>query len=56
MNANKEHFVFSYNDVWNNYAEYKDIEDLTGINGNMSTDPLFQINVRFQSSVALTSA
>jgi len=48
MNAKKERFVFSYNDVWNNYAgEYKDIDDLTGINGNMSTDPFFKSKYDF---------
>lgn len=42
MNANKDRFVFSYNNVWNNFAgEYKDVEDLTGIEGNMSSDPFF---------------
>jgi len=33
---------FSYNDIWGNEAgEYSNLEDLTGINGNISVDPLF---------------
>ena len=43
MNADKNRFVFSYNNVWNNFSgEYKDIEDLSGIDGNMSSDPFFK--------------
>jgi parallel beta-helix repeat protein len=43
MNADKNRFVFSYNNIWNNFSgEYKDVEDLTGIEGNMSSDPFFK--------------
>jgi parallel beta-helix repeat protein len=42
MNANKECFIFSYNNVWNNFAgDYKDVEVLTGVDGNISSDPFF---------------
>ncbi len=48
MNSNKERFVFSYNNVWNNFAgEYKDVGDLTGIDGNMSSDPFFKSKFDF---------
>jgi parallel beta-helix repeat protein len=42
MNANPSRFKFTYNDVWNNVTgEYKDINDMTGIDGNVSVDPKF---------------
>jgi len=42
MNAPRARFQFTYNDVWNNYSgEYKDVENLTGINGNVSVNPGF---------------
>lgn len=48
MNAYKERFIFSYNDVWNNTAgEYKDIDNLTGIDGNVSVDPIFKSKFDF---------
>ncbi len=48
MNANKERFEFSHNNVWNNFSgEYKDVEELTGINGNVSADPLFKSRFDF---------
>ena len=33
--------VISYNDVWNNLANYVNYPDQTGINGNISADPDF---------------
>jgi hypothetical protein len=43
MNANPSRFTFTYNNVWNNVTgEYKDINDLSGINGNTSADPMFK--------------
>ncbi|HOL35088.1 MAG TPA: right-handed parallel beta-helix repeat-containing protein [bacterium] len=33
--------IFSYNDVWGNGTNYYGISDKTGINGNISLDPLF---------------
>ena len=33
--------VFSHNDVWGNTWNYSGIDDQTGINGNISADPLF---------------
>lgn len=48
MNAYKERFIFSYNDVWNNVmGEYKDVDNLTGIDGNISADPLFKSKYDF---------
>jgi len=48
MNAPPERFQFTYNDVWNNYSgEYKDIENLTGINWNVSVDPGFKSKFDF---------
>jgi parallel beta-helix repeat protein len=42
MNAYKDRFIFSYNDVWDNVmGEYKDIDNLTGTGGNVSVDPEF---------------
>jgi len=36
-------FSITYNDVWNNVAgNYKDMPDLTELNGNLSVDPLFE--------------
>ena len=49
MNAEPSRFKFTYNDVWNNAAgDYKDIENLTGINGNVSADPKFNSNFDFK--------
>lgn len=33
--------VFAYNDVWNNETNYEKYPDQTGLNGNISADPLF---------------
>jgi len=42
MNAPSKQFVFTYNDVWNNYSgNYKDIDEQTGKFGNISVDPQF---------------
>jgi parallel beta-helix repeat protein len=42
MNADPEKFRFEYNDVWNNVeTDYKNINSLEGINGNISTNPFF---------------
>lgn len=52
MNAYRERFTFSYNDVWNNTAgEYKDIDNLTGIDGNVSVDPIFKSKFDFTISI-----
>ena len=49
MNAEPTRFQFTYNDVWNNAAgDYKDIENLTGINGNVSVDPKFISDIDFK--------
>jgi len=50
MNGNPLRFLFTYNNVWNNYAgDYKDIESQTGINGNISADPLFISKYNFKT-------
>lgn len=42
MNADSSHFQFTYNDVWNNFmGDYQSIQNLSGINGNISVDPMF---------------
>lgn len=42
MNGEMVNVEFTYNDVWNNVmGNYRQIEDQTGINGNISLEPLF---------------
>lgn len=42
MNGDPANVEFSYNNLWNNImGNYRLIKDLTGINGNLSVDPLF---------------
>jgi parallel beta-helix repeat protein len=42
LNGDSTRFIFEYNNVWNNFAgDYKEIENQTGINGNISKDPMF---------------
>ncbi len=42
MNGKMTNVEFTYNDVWNNVmGNYRNIEDQTGINGNISAEPLF---------------
>ena len=36
-----ESFNFENNDVWNNLTNYRGFEDMTGVNGNISEDPLY---------------
>ena len=41
-NGNPNNFVITHNNIWNNVAgNYGDMEDLTGVNGNISQDPGF---------------
>ena len=48
MNGKPENFVISHNDIWGNKeGNYKDIDDLTGKDGNISTDPLFEDKTDF---------
>lgn len=43
MNGKPENFVISHNDIWENKeGNYKEMEDLTGKEGNISSDPLFK--------------
>ncbi len=48
MNGKPENFVISHNDIWENKeGNYKEMEDLTGKDGNISTDPLFEGRMDF---------
>ncbi len=48
MNGSPASFPITHNNVWNNAAgEYRDMDDLTGIEGNMSVDPLFADSLDF---------
>jgi hypothetical protein len=48
MYSKPENFIISHNDVWGNKeANYKDMDDLTGRNGNVSADPLFKDKMDF---------
>ncbi len=43
-----QNFVISHNDVWGNKeGNYKDMDDLTGRDGNISADPLFKDKADF---------
>lgn len=51
MNGLSENVEISYNDVWGNTAgDYRDIDDLTGIDGNISLDPTFAVSFDFHLS------
>ncbi len=48
MNGDPANVEITHNDVWNNVAgEYRDIDDLTGVDGNISLDPLFADSLDF---------
>jgi poly-gamma-glutamate capsule biosynthesis protein CapA/YwtB (metallophosphatase superfamily) len=48
MNGNPENFVISHNIVWGNQeGDYRDMDDLTGRNGNISADPMFRGKIDF---------
>jgi len=43
-----QNFVISHNNVWGNKeGNYKDMDDLTGMSGNISADPLFKDETDF---------
>ncbi|MFH1864980.1 MAG: right-handed parallel beta-helix repeat-containing protein [Candidatus Eisenbacteria bacterium] len=51
MNGLSENVEISYNDVWGNTAgDYRDIDELTGIDGNISLDPTFADSFDFHLS------
>ena len=51
MNGLSENVEISYNDVWGNAAgDYRDIEELTGTDGNISLDPTFADSFDFRIS------
>lgn len=48
MNGKPENFVISHNIVWGNEeGDYRDVQDLTGKDGNISADPLFKGKIDF---------
>ena len=51
MNGLSENVEISYNDVWGNMAgDYRDIDELTGTDGNISLDPTFADSFDFHLS------
>ncbi|MGB3093175.1 MAG: CapA family protein [Candidatus Zixiibacteriota bacterium] len=49
MYGKSENFVMSHNIVWRNQeGNYRDMEDLTGKDGNISADPLFSGKIDFR--------
>lgn len=47
-NGNPANFIITHNDVWGNVmGNYRDMEDLTGKDGNISEDPLFMSDEDF---------
>jgi hypothetical protein len=49
MNGRPENLEFRYNDVWGNVAgDYRDMENLTGRDGNLSVDPAFRDSLDFR--------
>jgi hypothetical protein len=51
LNGDPSNLTFTHNDVWGNEAgEYRDIDDLTGSDGNGSFDPLFADSLDFHLS------
>lgn len=48
LHGDASNLSFTHNDVWGNTAgDYRDIEDLSGIDGNASFDPLFADSLDF---------
>jgi hypothetical protein len=49
MNGVPENAEITYNDVWGNVAgDYLDMEPLTGMDGNISSDPAFVDSLDFR--------
>jgi hypothetical protein len=49
LNGDASNLSFTHNDVWGNAAgDYRDIDDLTGADGNISLDPLFADSLDFR--------
>lgn len=48
MNGNPENVGITFNDVWGNVGgDYRDMDELTGVGGNVSLDPLFADTLDF---------
>ncbi len=58
-NGNWENWQFAFNIVWNNKeGEYREIDDQSGVNGNLNLDPLYSDSIYFnllENSPALNS-
>lgn len=51
LNGDASNLSFTHNDVWGNAAgDYRDIDDLTGLDGNISLDPIFADSLDFHLS------
>jgi parallel beta-helix repeat protein len=51
MNTPLENFPILYNNVWGNVAgNYRGVDDLTGVKGNISEDPLFNENFELKEN------
>ncbi len=49
MNGNPENVGITFNDVWGNAGgDYRDMDELTGVDGNVSLDPLFADTLDFR--------
>jgi hypothetical protein len=49
LNGDAANLTATYNDVWGNVeADYLDIDDLTGVDGNLSADPRFADSLDFR--------
>jgi hypothetical protein len=49
MNGDPANVAITHNDVWRNVAgDYRDMGDLTGVDGNVSFDPLFADSLDFR--------
>lgn len=48
LNGDASNISFTHNNVWGNEAgDYRDMDDLTGVEGNLSLDPLFADSLNF---------
>jgi hypothetical protein len=51
LNGDASNLSFTHNDVWGNAAgDYRDLDDLSGVDGNASFDPLFADSLDFHVS------
>ncbi|MBU1951002.1 MAG: hypothetical protein KJ970_03825 [Candidatus Eisenbacteria bacterium] len=49
LNGRREKLEFGFNNVWGNVeGEYRDLDDLTGIDGNLSVNPVLRDSLDFR--------